>query len=79
VGVERFERMLVDNPENPTGLPALADEYKKPGREEDEAAVLRRYVEANERGRSGRQHAPRVSFRARLNGEGAGTIELLGA
>ena len=46
--IDYFERMLADNPENPTGLLALANEYKKAGREEDEAAVLKRYVEAHE-------------------------------
>src|SRR5919199_1490304 len=40
-----FERMLADNPDNPTGLLALANEYQKAGREEDEAAVLQRYLE----------------------------------
>ncbi len=30
-----FERMLADDPENPTGSLALANEYKKAGREED--------------------------------------------
>ena len=77
--IEYFERMLADNPENPTGLLALANEYKKVGREEDEAAVLKRYVEAHERERSERQRAPKFSFRARLTGDGAGAIELLGA
>jgi hypothetical protein len=77
--IEYFERMLADNPDNPTGPLALANEYKKAGREEDEAAVLKRYVEAHERERSERQHAPRFSFRARLTGEVAGAIELLGA
>ena len=74
-----FERMLADNPENPTGLLALASEYKNAGWEEEEAAVLKRYVGAHERERSERQHAPRFSFRARLTGEGAGKIELLNA
>lgn len=46
--INYFERMLADNPDNPTGLLALANEYKKAGREEDEAAVLKRYVEAHE-------------------------------
>jgi hypothetical protein len=77
--ISYFERMLADNPENPTGLLALANEYKKAGCEEDEAAVLKRYVEAHERERSERQHAPRFSFRTRLTGDGAGAIELLGA
>jgi tetratricopeptide (TPR) repeat protein len=45
--INYFERMLADNPDNPTGLLALANEYKKAGREEDEAAVLKRYVEAH--------------------------------
>ena len=77
--ISYFERMLADNPKNPTGLLALANEYKKVGREEDEAAVLKRYVEAHERERTERQRAPRFSFRARLTGDGAGAIELLGA
>jgi tetratricopeptide (TPR) repeat protein len=42
--IEYFERMLADNPDNPTGLLALANEYNKVGRHEDEAAVLERYV-----------------------------------
>ena len=46
--IEYFERMLADNPNNPTGLLALANEYKKAGRDEDEAAVLKRYVAVNE-------------------------------
>ena len=74
--IEYFERMLAGNPENPTGLPALANEYKKAGYDEDEAAVLKRYVGAHERERSERQRAPRFSFRARLTGDGAGAIEL---
>ena len=77
--INYFERMLADNPDNPTGLLARANEYKKAGRDEDEAAVLKGYVGAHERERTGRQRAPRFSFRARLTGEGAGAIELLGA
>lgn len=46
--ISYFERMLADNPENPTGLLALANEYGKAGRDEDEAAVLKRYTEAHE-------------------------------
>ena len=42
--INYFERMLADNPDNPTGLLALANEYQKAGRYEDEAAVLERYV-----------------------------------
>ena len=42
--INYFERMLADNPDNPTGLLALANEYGKAGRHEDEAAVLQRYV-----------------------------------
>jgi hypothetical protein len=34
---------------------------------------------SREREQSGRQHAPRFSFRAPLAGEGAGSIELSGA
>ena len=46
--IEYFERMLADNPDNPTGLLALANEYNKAGRHEDEAAVLERYVATHE-------------------------------
>ena len=46
--IEYFERMLADNPDNPTGLLALANEYNKAGRREDEAMVLRRYIETHE-------------------------------
>ena len=35
-GIEYFERMVADNPDNPTGLLALANEYQKAGRYEDE-------------------------------------------
>jgi tetratricopeptide (TPR) repeat protein len=44
--IEYFERMLADNPDNPTGLLALANEYNKVDRHEDEAAVLERYIAA---------------------------------
>jgi len=44
--IEYFERMLADNPNNPTGLLALANEYNKAERYEDEATVLERYVVA---------------------------------
>ncbi len=74
-----FERMLTDNPDNPTGLLALANEYKKAGRDEDEAAVLKWYVGAHERERTERKHPSRFTFRARLTGDGAGAIELLDA
>jgi tetratricopeptide (TPR) repeat protein len=46
--IEYFERMVADNPDNPTGLLALANEYQKAGRHEDEAAVLQRYVVTHE-------------------------------
>ncbi len=42
--INYFERMLADNPDNPTGLLALANEYAKVELYEDEAAVLERYV-----------------------------------
>jgi tetratricopeptide (TPR) repeat protein len=42
--INYFERMLADNPDNPTGLLALANEYGKGELYEDEAAVLQRYV-----------------------------------
>ncbi len=46
--IEYFERMLVENPDDPTGLMALANEYGKAERFEDEAAVLQRYVARHE-------------------------------
>ena len=46
--IEYFERMVADNPDNPTGLLALANEYQKAERFEDEAAVLERYVSIHE-------------------------------
>ena len=42
--IEYFERMVAANPDNPTGLLALANEYQKAQRYEDEAAALERYV-----------------------------------
>jgi tetratricopeptide (TPR) repeat protein len=42
--IEYFERMVAENPDNPTGLLALGNEYHKAGRHEDEAAALERYV-----------------------------------
>lgn len=42
--IDYFERMLADNPDNPTGLLALANEYGKAERYEEEAAVLQRYI-----------------------------------
>jgi tetratricopeptide (TPR) repeat protein len=46
--IKYFERMLADNPDNPTGLLALANEYQKVGRDEDEAAVLEHYVSVHQ-------------------------------
>jgi tetratricopeptide (TPR) repeat protein len=45
--IEYFERMVAGNPDNPTGLLALANEYQKAKRYEDEAAALDRYVSVN--------------------------------
>jgi tetratricopeptide (TPR) repeat protein len=45
--IDYFERMLADNPDNPTGLLALANEYQKADRAEDEAAALERYISVN--------------------------------
>jgi tetratricopeptide (TPR) repeat protein len=45
--IEYFERMLADNPDNPTGLLALANEYRNADRLGDEAAALERYLSAN--------------------------------
>jgi tetratricopeptide (TPR) repeat protein len=45
--IEYFERMVASNPDNPTGLLALANEYRKALRHDDEAATLERYLCAN--------------------------------
>ena len=42
--IEYFERMVASNPDNPTGLLALANEYNKAERYDDEAVALERYV-----------------------------------
>jgi tetratricopeptide (TPR) repeat protein len=42
--IEYFERMVADNPDNPTGLLVLANEYQKAQRYEDEATALERYL-----------------------------------
>jgi len=68
--IDYFERMLADNPDNPTGLLALANEYDKAERYDDEAAVLERYVATHERERTLRQHhadkVPRPADRGSL-------------
>ncbi len=46
--IDYFERMLAERPDNPMGLLALANEYHKAGRPEDEAKVLRHYVSVHE-------------------------------
>jgi hypothetical protein len=74
--INYFERMLADNPDNPTGLLALANEYRKVERYEDEAAVLERYVVSHERERTVRQHTSQIRFRALLT-EDALEIELV--
>jgi hypothetical protein len=56
--IEYFERMLADNP---MGLLALANEYQKAGRHEDEAAVLERYVATHESERTARGNTLRES------------------
>jgi hypothetical protein len=65
--IDYFERMLADNPDNPTGLLALANEYQKAGRHEDEAAALERYLATHGRERTARQHTTPIRFRARLS------------
>jgi hypothetical protein len=74
--INYFERVLADNPDYPTGLLALANEYQKAGRYEDEAAVLERYVSLHERERTVRQHTSQIKFRALLT-EDALEIEVV--
>jgi hypothetical protein len=77
--IDYFERMLAENPDNPTGLLALANEYGKAGRDEDEAAVLERYVTTHERERTSRQHTSYIRFRASLTGDDAERVEVVSA
>ena len=77
--IELFERMLADNPDNPTGPLALANEYDKAGRYEDEAAVLERYAVSHERERTERQHPLWLRFSAPLAGGSSEKLELLRA
>jgi hypothetical protein len=77
--IDYFERMLADNPDNPTGLLALANEYGKVERYEDEAAVLERYVLKHERERTVRQHTPQMRVRAQLTDDGVERVEVASA
>ncbi len=74
--IEYFERMLADNPDNPTGLLALANEYNKVGNYEDEAAVLERYIATHEHERTERQRSSTLRFSALLTGGGAPEVTL---
>jgi hypothetical protein len=72
--IEYFERVLADNP---TGLLALAKEYNKVERYEDEAAVLERYAVSREDERNTGQHPPWIRFTGALSGDGTGRVERL--
>jgi hypothetical protein len=73
--INYFERMLADNSDNPTGLLALATEYQKAERYEDEAAVLERYVANHEDEGTLRQHTYQIRFVAPLTEDGVGHLE----
>ena len=73
--INYFERMLAYNPDNPTGLLALANEYEKVERYEDEAAVLERYVSRHEDEGTLKQHTYQVTFAAPLTEDGVGPLE----
>ncbi len=75
--IEYFERMLADNPDNPTGLLALANEYNKAGRREDEVVVLERYTAKHDDERPERKHSPWIGFRARLTEAGVEQVEVV--
>lgn len=64
--INYFERMLADNPDNPTGLLALANEYGKAERYEEEAAVLQRYVATHDDEGTIRQHTSQIRFTSAL-------------
>ena len=71
--------MLAYIPVIPTGLLALAIEYDKAGRYEDEAAVLERYAASYERERTERQRPLWLRFSAPLTGGSSEKLELLRA
>ncbi len=73
VGIERYERMRADNP---TGLLALANQYRKAGRDEEEAVALERCVSTHGRVRTDRQHPPWIECSAPLTGDNAVRVEL---
>ena len=73
--INYFERMLADNPDNPTGLLALANEYQKAERYKDEAAVLERYVANHEDEGTLKQHTCQIRFAATLTNDGVGYLE----
>jgi hypothetical protein len=73
---EYFERMLADNLDNPTRLLALANEYNKAERYEDEAAVLERYVATHVHERSDRQRLHWLRFSAPLTGDATNEVNL---
>ena len=72
-------RMLAYIPVIPTGLLALAIEYDKAGRYEDEVAVLERYVASHERERTERQRPLWLRFSAPLTSGSSEKLELLRA
>lgn len=76
--IDYFERMLSENPDNPTGLLALANEYGEAGRNEDEA-ILERYLATHEREGTARQHASHIRFRARLTEDVDERVEVVSA
>jgi Tfp pilus assembly protein PilF len=77
--ISYFERMLAENPDNPTGLLALANEYGKAERYANEAAVLERYVATHEHERTERQHTSYIRFRSDLTEDGAERMEVVSA
>ena len=74
--IDYFERMLADNPDNPTGLLALANEYGKAKRYEEEAAVLQRYVATHDRRRQRYARLGEVLSRLNRRDEARAAYEL---
>ena len=58
--IDYFERMLAENPDNPTGLLALANAYGKAGRDEDEGNAYARLGEVL--ARLGRKEEARAAY-----------------
>jgi hypothetical protein len=73
--INYFERMLADYPDNLTGLLALANEYQKAERYDDEAAVQKRCVASHDDEGTPRQRTYQIRFAATPTEDCVGRLE----